>query len=132
MPKELVEQLFPNLDALLDLHNQYNQKMKERAKSGFPIGHIGDILCEMFEADLGDNLMQVGAEFTKNQKWSIEELKDRRKRDHKLELFLTEAEKRPECRRLGLQALLPVEHQRLVKYPLLLEQLAKQVRILKI
>jgi hypothetical protein len=75
---------------------------------------------------MGDTLIQVGAEFTKNQKLSIEDLKEGRKRDHKLDQFLTEQERRPECRRLGLQSILPVEHQRLVKYPLLLEQLAKQ------
>ena len=52
---------------------------------------------------MGESLIQVGAEFTKNQKLSIEELKERRKRDHKLDQFLTEQERRPECRRLGLQ-----------------------------
>ena len=45
--KELLEQLFPNLEEVLALHNQYNQKMKERVKAGFPIGNIGDMLCEM-------------------------------------------------------------------------------------
>ena len=71
-------------------------------------------------------MIEVGSEFTKNQKFSIEELKKKRLRDHKLDQFLSEQERRPECRRLGLQSLLPVEHQRLVKYPLLLETLAKQ------
>ena len=47
MGKELLEQLFPNLAEVLELHNQYNQKMKERAKAGFPVGNIGDMLCEM-------------------------------------------------------------------------------------
>ena len=47
MSKELLEQLFPNLEEVLALHNQYNQKMKERAKAGFPVGNIGDMLCEM-------------------------------------------------------------------------------------
>lgn len=126
MSRELVDQLFPNLEEVLAQHNQYNQKMKERAKAGFPVGNIGDMLCEMFEGTTGEKLIQVSAEFTKNQKFSIEELKERRKRDHKLDLFLNEQRLRPECRRLGLEALLPVEHQRLVKYPLLLEQLAKQ------
>lgn len=69
----------------------------------------------------------MGSEFTKNQKFTIEELKEHRRRDHKLDLFLSEQERRPECRRLQLQAMLPCEHQRLVKYPLLLEQLAKQM-----
>ena len=45
--KDLVEQLFPNLEEVLALHNQYNQKMKERAIAGFPVGNIGDMLCEM-------------------------------------------------------------------------------------
>ena len=82
-------------------------------------------LCFQFDGTVGDTLVKVGAEFTKRQKWSIEELKKERARDQTVELYLREQEKRPECRRLGLQALLPVEHQRLVKYPLLLESLAK-------
>ena len=47
MSRELVDQLFPNLEEVLAQHNQYNQKMKERAKAGFPVGNIGDMLCEM-------------------------------------------------------------------------------------
>merc|ERR1719283_152834 len=101
--------------------------MKERIKSqGFPIGNIGDILQQMFDGSHGDRLIQVGSEFTKNQKFTIEELMDHRRRDQKLDFFLAEQERKPECRRLQLQSILPCEHQRLVKYPLLLEQLAKQ------
>ena len=59
---------------------------------------------------MGESLIQVGAEFTKNQKLSIEELKERRKRDHKLDQFLTEQERRPECRRLGLQVPIVIFH----------------------
>jgi hypothetical protein len=76
----------------------------------------------------GDNLIEVGSTFTKHQKFTIEELKDYRRRDHKLQAFLAEQERRPECRRQQLQSILAVEHMRLVKYPLLLEQLAKQGR----
>ena len=41
-------------------------------------------------------------------------------------LYFPVIERKPECRRLNLQGILPCEHQRLVKYPLLLESLAKQ------
>ena len=58
-----------------------------------------------FEGPNGDTLIQVGSEFTKNQKFSIEELKDRRRKDHKLDLFLAEQERRPECRRLQVTEL---------------------------
>ena len=53
-------------------------------------------------------------------------MKQQRSRDHKLDTFLNQQESLKECRRLQLQAMLPAEHQRLVKYPLMLEQLAKQ------
>jgi len=58
------------------------------------------IILFQFEGPNGDRLIRVGSEFTKNQKFSIEELKDRRRKDHKLESFLVDQERRPECRRL--------------------------------
>merc|ERR1719244_1651452 len=69
--------------------------------------------------------MVVSGQFTKSQGASIEELKRVRARDPKLEQFLSDIERNPACRRLQLQSILPCEHQRLVKYPLLLEQIAK-------
>ncbi|XP_059087726.1 uncharacterized protein LOC131884098 isoform X3 [Tigriopus californicus] len=125
--KEFVESLFPNLPDVLAWHTKCNQKMKDKVKRlGYPVGNIGDILSEMFFGDNGDKLIEIGSTFTKNQKFTIEELKDRRKRDQRFDKFLTETENKPECRRLQLQALLPMEHQRLVKYPLLLNQLWKK------
>ena len=125
MPREFIDRLFPNLDGVLALHSKFNSAMKSRVKQGFPIGDVCDILTEMFLDDDGEKLVQVGGEFTKNQNSTIEELKRLRNRDTKLEQFLSEIERNPACRRLQLQALLPCEHQRLVKYPLLLENLAK-------
>lgn len=79
-----------------------------------------------FDGANGDKLIEIGSTFTKNQKFTIEELKDRRKRDQRFDKFLIEYESKPQCRRLQLQALLPMEHQRLVKYPLLVSQLLKR------
>ena len=125
MPREFVDRLFPNLDEVLAVHSKFNSAMKLRVKQGFPIGDICDILTEMFLENNGDILVQVCGEFTKNQNSTIEELKRLRIKDSKLEQFLSDIERNPACRRLQLQSLLPCEHQRLVKYPLLLEDLAK-------
>ena len=84
------------------------------------------IIIFQFDGANGDRLIQVGSEFTKNQKYTLEELKQHRSSDHKLHAFLNQQEGMKECRKLQLQAMLPAEHQRLVKYPLMLEQLAKQ------
>ena len=56
-----------------------------------------------FEGSEGDKLIEVGATFTKRQKFTIAELKERRHRDHKLEAFLSDIERHKECRRQGLQ-----------------------------
>jgi hypothetical protein len=48
-----------------------------------------------------------------------------RKADPRLEVQLAELEQNPNCRRLQLQSILPVKHQRLVKYPLLLKEIKK-------
>ena len=123
MERLLVERLFPGLDEVLAVHQRYNNAMKARVKSGgFPVGDICDILSDMFLGESGDQLMTVSGQFTKCQSSTIEELKRVRARDPKLDQFLSELERRPACRRLQLQSILPCEHQRLVKYPLLLEQ----------
>ena len=62
MPPELLDRLFCNLEEVLEVHKEYNEKMKDRIKAsgwatntpnpqssgtnrtGKPIGNIGDIL----------------------------------------------------------------------------------------
>lgn len=53
-----------------------------------------------FSGANGDRLIEIGATNTNAQKFAIEELKERRRRDHKLDDFLKEQEKRPVCKRL--------------------------------
>ena len=130
MPRELLNKLFANLDSVLLLHQKYNEKMKNTMKnwkrSGFPVvGDISDILTDMFLAGNSDQLLIICGEFIKNQNQAIEELKKARGRDAKLDIFISELEQSPYVRRLQIQSMLPMEHQRLMKYPLLLEHIAK-------
>jgi hypothetical protein len=125
MPKEVVDRLFPNIEEVLAVHSSYNNAMRNLVQGGFPVGNIGELLGDMFLGSFGDRLISVGAEFTKNQKFTLEELKRIRQRDSRVEQKLAELESNPACRRLQLQSILPMEHQRLVKYPLLLEQISK-------
>lgn len=52
-------------------------------------------------------------------------LRCKKEKDDQFVKFLAEAESNPLCRKLQLKDMLPVEMQRLVKYPLLLENAAK-------
>ena len=98
MPKEVVDRLFPNLDEVLAVHSSYNNAMRNLVTGGFPIGNIGDLLQDMFLGSFGDRLISVGAEFTKNQKFTLEELKRIRQRDSRVEQKLAELESNPACR----------------------------------
>merc|ERR1719318_1376792 len=126
---KVLDRLFRNIEEVLAVHSSYNNAMRTLVRGGFPIGNIGELLADMFLGSYGDKLISVGAEFTKNQKFTIEELKRIRQRDSRLEQKLAEFESNPACRRLQLQSILPMEHQRLVKYPLLLEQITKHYAV---
>lgn len=46
--------------------------------------------------------------------------------------LIQEAESKPQCRRLQLKDIIPIEMQRLTKYPLLLENIAKNTGVFMI
>ena len=98
MPREVVDRLFPNIEEVLAVHSSYNNAMRNLVKGGFPIGNIGELLGDMFLGSYGDRLISVGAEFTKNQKFTIEELKRIRQRDSRVEQKLAELEANTACR----------------------------------
>ena len=129
MPKEVVDRLFPNLDEVIQIHSSYNNAMTNLKRGGFPVTDIGDVLRDMFLGSFGERLITEGAEFTKNQKFTLEELKRIRQRDSRVDQKLQELESDSSCRRLKLEDMLAWEHQRLVKYPLLLKEIAKHMEV---
>ena len=125
MPQDVVDRLFPNLDEVIQIHSSYNSAMRSLKRGGFPIMEVGEMLSDMFLGTFGDRLISAGAEFTKNQEATLAELKKIRARDSRIETKLVELELDPGCRRLQLHDMLAWEHQRLVKYPLLLAEIVK-------
>lgn len=63
--------------------------------------------------------------FCSNQPSALELIKSKKKKDQRFTLFMQEAESNRLCRRLQLKDIIPVEMQRVTKYPLLLENIAK-------
>ena len=129
MPKEVVDRLFANLDEVIQIHSSYNTAMTNLKRGGFPISDVGDVLRDMFLGSFGERLIAEGAEFTKNQKFTLEELKRIRQRDSRVDQKLQELESDSSCRRLKLEDMLAWEHQRLVKYPLLLKEIGKHMEV---
>lgn len=134
VPPDMVKLFFANLDELVEIHGEMNRKMRnaveewkrESTLNGL-FGEIGALMESMFDGESGVRLMNATAAFCQHQQHALDILRQRckKEKDDQLSRFLAEAECNPLCRKLQLKDMLPVEMQRLVKYPLLLETIAK-------
>ncbi|GIY24324.1 hypothetical protein CDAR_266562 [Caerostris darwini] len=125
LPLDFLNLLFPNLEEMLEIHTTFNNKMKARRKTEAVIGDIGQLMLEMFDGTAGEHMKQAAATYCKNQSIALESLKHRQKKDQKLAQSLSDAETNNLCRRLQLKDIIASGFQRLTKYPLLLENIAK-------
>ncbi|PRD31171.1 UNVERIFIED_CONTAM: Rho guanine nucleotide exchange factor 12 [Trichonephila clavipes] len=125
LPLDFLNLLFPNLEEMLEIHSTFNNKMKARRKLEPVIGDIGQLMLEMFDGAAGEHLKHAAATYCKNQSIALESLKHRQKKDQKLAQSLSDAETNNLCRRLQLKDIIASGFQRLTKYPLLLENIAK-------
>uniref|UniRef100_A0A915P553 DH domain-containing protein n=1 Tax=Meloidogyne floridensis TaxID=298350 RepID=A0A915P553_9BILA len=135
---ELIKLLFGNLDELLQVHSEMNSKMRATVENwqrfgvgnggGGLYGDIGELIVNLFDGAIGEKLMHNTALFCRNQQHALDTLRQSKAKDDPFSQFLSEAENNPLCRKLQLKDMIPVEMQRLVKYPLLLETIAKYTR----
>ncbi|GLV42592.1 Rho guanine nucleotide exchange factor 2 [Carabus blaptoides fortunei] len=125
LPKDQIDLLFSNLEDMLEIHGVFNAAMKVRRKEEAVIGDIGELLLHMFDGPAGEDFQQAAAKFCARQQLALESLKERRRKDQRLNGFLTDCESDKLCKRLQLKDIIPTGMQRLVKYPLLFESLAK-------
>lgn len=131
---DVVHLLFANLEQLLEIHTAMSNRMRQAAEqwrrdpnlNGL-YGNIGELMEKIFEGEAGEKFMQITSIFCQHQQHALEILRTRCKKDKEdaLVRFLADAEANALCRKLQLKDMIPVEMQRLVKYPLLLETIAK-------
>ncbi|VDM37478.1 unnamed protein product [Toxocara canis] len=134
VPPDMVKLFFANLDELVEIHGEMSRAMRNAVEewkrdstlNGL-FGDIGALMESMFDGENGRRLMDATSAFCQHQQHALDILRQRckKEKDDQLGRFLAEAESNPLCRKLQLKDMLPVEMQRLVKYPLLLETVAK-------
>ncbi|XP_007422937.1 rho guanine nucleotide exchange factor 12 isoform X1 [Python bivittatus] len=119
--------IFSNLEDILQLHTGLNEQMKAVRKRNETsvIDQIGEDLLTWFSGAGEEKLKQATATFCSNQPFALEVIKSRQKKDSRFQTFVQDAESNPLCRRLQLKDIIPTEMQRLTKYPLLLDNIAK-------
>ncbi|XP_076017371.1 rho guanine nucleotide exchange factor 12 isoform X2 [Genypterus blacodes] len=127
LPQEDIRNIFTNLEEIIQLHVSITEQMmliRKRNETSV-INQIGDDLLAWFSVEEEEKIKVAVGTFCSNQPSALELIKTRKKKDQKFTSFMQEAESNRLCRRLQLKDIIPVEMQRLTKYPLLLENIAK-------
>ncbi|XP_038238667.1 rho guanine nucleotide exchange factor 1 isoform X2 [Dermochelys coriacea] len=118
--------MFPNLEELTDLHTTFFESLRKlRDENDCIIAEIGDVLLSQFDGTEGSWFQKISARFCSRQSFALEQLKAKQRKETRFSQFIQEAESQARCRRLQLKDIIPIEMQRLTKYPLLLENIAK-------
>lgn len=127
LPAEDLRNIFSNLQEIIQLHVVLSEQMAavRRCSESPVLGHIGEDLLTWFSGEEEQKIKQAVALFCSNLPSALELIRTRQKKDQRFASFMQEAESNRLCRRLQLKDIIPVEMQRLTKYPLLLDNIAK-------
>ncbi|XP_027034400.2 rho guanine nucleotide exchange factor 12 isoform X3 [Tachysurus fulvidraco] len=127
LPPADIKNIFTNLDEIVQLHVSITEQMTAVRKKNETavVDLIGDDLLSWFSGAEEEKIKRAVGTFCSNQPFALELIKSRQKKDQRFAAFVQEAESNRQCRRLQLKDIIPVEMQRLTKYPLLLENIAK-------
>ncbi|KAM9309392.1 rho guanine nucleotide exchange factor 1 isoform 2-T3 [Pholidichthys leucotaenia] len=118
--------IFPNLEEITDMHYNFYESLKKlRVEDNFIVKSISTTVLNRFGGTEGEWFQKLTARFCSHQSWALDQIKTRQRKEPRFNSFILEAESKPQCRRLQLKDIIPIEMQRLTKYPLLLENIAK-------
>lgn len=121
-----VATIFSSLDDIIEMHYVFYENLKKlREEDEYIVKTISTPLLNRFSGSEGEWFQKLTARFCSYQSWALEQIKSRQKKDPRFNAFILDAESKPQCRRLQLKDIIPIEMQRLTKYPLLLENIAK-------
>ncbi|KAJ7335847.1 hypothetical protein JRQ81_013788, partial [Phrynocephalus forsythii] len=130
MDHSVVDRIFPCLDELLELHQQFFCRMKERrqelAEEGsdrnFVISRIGDILVQQFSAENANKMKTIYGEFCSHQKEAVSLFKELQ-HNKKFQNFIKVRNSNLLARRRGIPECILLVTQRITKYPVLVERI---------
>ncbi|XP_069796032.1 LOW QUALITY PROTEIN: rho guanine nucleotide exchange factor 1-like [Narcine bancroftii] len=118
--------IFPSLDELIDVHDSFCGNIKKiRQENGYLVTEIGHVLLARFHGQEGEWFKKLTSRYCSHQSFALNLLKSKIRKDLRFSQFIQDAQSNPQCRRLQLKDIIPIEMQRLTKYPLLLENIAK-------
>ncbi|XP_075719304.1 rho guanine nucleotide exchange factor 18 [Rhinoderma darwinii] len=126
-----VQQLFPCVDELLVLHEQFLARFKERRKESLEEGSdrnyiiqkVGDILVQQFSGDTGERMKDKYGEFCSQHNKAVGHYKFLMRENKKFQNLMKKIGNSSIVRRLGVLECILLVTQRITKYPVLVERI---------
>ncbi|KAK2906788.1 hypothetical protein Q8A67_005773 [Cirrhinus molitorella] len=123
--------LFPRLDSLLELHNNFLSRLRERraeslqpgSERNYAIHKLADILISQFSGELGERMKESYGDFCSRHTEAVNYYKEQLQSNKKFQNLMRKISNLQIVRRLGVPECILLVTQRITKYPVLLERI---------
>ncbi|KAJ2098871.1 RHO1 GDP-GTP exchange protein 2 [Coemansia sp. S142-1] len=117
--KNFITKVFKNALAILAENMELQRALERRQKENFVCYQVGDVFLSFVQN------LEAYLEYCANQPYSMYFLEAEKRTNSKVVDFLDKTDRRPECRKLGVQHFLTRPPTRLARYPLVLKAVLK-------
>ncbi|XP_077082199.1 rho guanine nucleotide exchange factor 18 isoform X3 [Siphateles boraxobius] len=123
--------LFPQLDSLLELHNHFLSRLRERraesvqpgSEHNYAIHKLADILISQFSGELGERMKESYGDFCSRHTEAVNYYKEQLQSNKKFQNLMRKISNLSIVRRLGVPECILLVTQRITKYPVLVERI---------
>uniref|UniRef100_A0A8C2CNP1 Rho guanine nucleotide exchange factor 18-like n=1 Tax=Cyprinus carpio TaxID=7962 RepID=A0A8C2CNP1_CYPCA len=137
MDETQLERLFPQMDSLLQVHQLFLNRLKQRridslvpgSSQNYYIHRIGDILMAQFSGEMRDRLQHCYGVFCSHHTDAVNFYKDLMQNNKKFQSFIRKVCQLSILRRLGIPEIILLITQRITKYPVLFEHVIKYTKV---
>uniref|UniRef100_A0A3P9A248 Rho/rac guanine nucleotide exchange factor (GEF) 18a n=1 Tax=Esox lucius TaxID=8010 RepID=A0A3P9A248_ESOLU len=125
VPEPKLERMFPQLDRLLQIHQQFLYGLRERRdeQNHYVVTQLGEILISQFSGEIGDRMKLSYGLFCSHHTDAVSFYKDQLQNNKKFQNLITKISRLSIVRRLGVPECILLVTQRITKYPVLVERI---------
>ncbi|XP_028832067.1 rho guanine nucleotide exchange factor 18a isoform X1 [Denticeps clupeoides] len=133
MDEAKLKRLVPPISDLLQIHQHFLQRLKERrqqalepgSERNYCIQHIGDLLISQFSEEIGDFMKERYGAFCSGHNDAVNLYKDQLQSNKKFQYLMRKISQHSIVRRLEVPTCILMVTQRITKYPVLVERIIK-------
>uniref|UniRef100_A0A8C7JF31 Rho/rac guanine nucleotide exchange factor (GEF) 18b n=1 Tax=Oncorhynchus kisutch TaxID=8019 RepID=A0A8C7JF31_ONCKI len=132
-----MDELFPRLESLLELHTSFLSRLKERRRDStqpgsdrnYNIQRLADILTTQFSGEKGDRMKENYGDFCSHHTEAVSYYKEQLHNNKKFQNLIRKVNNLSVVRRLGVTECILLVTQRITKYPVLVERIVQNTEV---